>query len=99
MTGLEFLRTCASKVSSVTTLVAPTVDHTFPVGLALCGDSTAGSGLLRRQPALGVDRRGASGARGGNGLPVGTVHHVGAREHALARRPRRPLSHEQGPVR
>src|ERR1035438_4191255 len=87
MTGFTFLTTSLSKFSSVTTLVAPTVGAPSDVSgwLRLMGVE-AESGLvvrLVRQPPLGVDRSGTSGARRGHRLAVRVVDYIPAGEHAV----------------
>src|SRR5580704_3109360 len=107
MTGLAEFSTSASNVASVTALVAPTCGTSFPLLDAVrpvwpCGRfclgvarreraRTAASFLVVGQPALGVQRSGAAGARGRHGLPVDAIDHVARREHAIDRRPRRGM--------
>src|SRR5438552_12067599 len=86
MTGLSLLRTSASKVSSVTTLVAPTSITSLSLRWVVVRSS-----FLAGQPALRVERRRAAGARRGDGLPVRPVHDVTAGEDALNGGPRRRL--------
>src|SRR5512133_3622002 len=107
MTGLSFFRTSVSKVSSVTTLVAPTCDHTpltcdsiVAARRALCLGGVrvaqrSRSGFLAGQPALSVERGRAAGAGGGDGLPVGAVDDVAGREDALDGGARRRLVDQQ----
>src|SRR6516225_5738319 len=89
MTGLLLCRTSASKVSSVTTLVAPIL--ITPSVLYV----SSGLRLVFGQPALGVDRRRTAGARRRDGLPVGPVHDVTAGEDAVDRGARGRLLDEQ----
>src|ERR1035438_10831968 len=87
MTGFTFLTTSLSKFSSVTTLVAPTVGAPSDVSgwLRLMGFEGASGLVVRlvRQPPLGVDRSGTSGARRGHRLAVRVVDHIPAGEHAV----------------
>src|SRR6266567_1387135 len=80
MTGLLLLSTSASKVASVTALVAPICDHTFRVWSSIRVD---GLGFLGREPALGVDRRRAAAARRGDRLTVGVVDDIAGGEDTL----------------
>src|SRR5260370_14410545 len=61
--------------------------------------TSSGSGFVVRQPSLRVQRRRAAGAGGGDRLPVGPVHHVARREHALDAGPGAPLLDDQVPLR
>src|ERR1700728_4857615 len=86
MTGLLLLRTSASKVSSVTALVAPICDHTFRVRSVLL---RVRGGMLG-QPPLRVDCGRAPAAGRGDVLPVHVVNHVTAGEDAFDRGPGGP---------
>src|ERR1039458_7808339 len=90
MTGLEFFTTSASKVSSVTILVAPTAVGSFRFVRFL-----QASGFVIGEPPLGVDGCGAAGARGGDRLAVDVVYHVTAGEDPVHARPGGGLLDEQ----
>src|SRR6266567_2616414 len=95
MTGFSLFSTSSSKLSSVTFLVAPTMRTSFHAA-SCCGLSgLAASGLGVGKPALGVQRRGAAGPRGGHRLAVGVVDHVPGREDAFDGSARRRLVHQQ----
>src|SRR5580704_527853 len=97
MTGLSLFRTSASNVWSVTTLVVPTTITSLylRVNIRCCI-----SGLfLAGQPAFGVQGGRAARPGGGDGLPVGVVHHVAAGEHAVDGRARRGLVDQEIPLR
>src|SRR5271163_2917007 len=97
MTGFSLFRTSVSKVSSVTTLVAPTTITSLNLRVNI---RCYGSGFfLAGQPALGVQGGRAAGPGGGHGLPVGVVHHVAAGEHTLDGRARRWLVDQEISVR
>src|SRR5450756_573468 len=89
MTGLLFWRTSSSQLSSVTALVAPIVITPSVLNSALLSSS----GRVLSEPALGVDRRGASAARRGDVLAGRVVHHVAAGEDALNGGPGGPVSY------
>src|ERR1700691_6656626 len=97
MTGFSLFRTSASKVSSVTTLVAPTTitSLNLRVNIWCCGSVF----FLAGQPALGVQGGRAAGPGSGHSLPVGVVHHVAAGEHALDGGTRRRLVDQEVSVR
>src|SRR6516162_675994 len=95
MTGLLFCRTSVSKVSSVTTLVAPILITPSVLYLLLWPAELAGSRLVLRQPPLRVDGGRTAGARRGDGLPVDPVHHVTAGEDPFDRGARGRLVDEQ----
>src|SRR5215468_9966955 len=95
MTGLLFCRTSVSKVSSVTTLVAPILITPSVLYLLPWPAELSGSRVLLRQPPFGVDRGRTAGARRGDGLPVGPVHNVTAGEDSLDRGARARLVDEQ----
>src|SRR5512142_2434772 len=82
MTGLAFCTTSASKVASVTILVAPTVVASFRC-FGLGGTGRQDSGLVVREPPLGVQGGGTAGACGGDRLAVGVVDHIAAGEYAV----------------
>src|SRR2546430_9444873 len=95
MTGLSFFRTSTWKVSSVTTLVVPTCDHTPLTCDSIIAAQRSRSGFLAGQPALSVERGRAAGAGGGDSLPVGAVDDVAGREDALDGGARRRLVDQQ----
>src|SRR4051812_8735898 len=65
-TGISDLRTSTSKVLSLTGWIAPMRSPSLKAFLALQG----------RDVPLGVEGRGAAGAGGGDGLPIGVVDDV-----------------------
>src|SRR5215469_4212414 len=100
MTGLADFSTSTSKVASVTALVAPTCgtpssSHVRPAPCAAgsidrvqagpARNSKTSSFLVVGQPALGVQRSGAAGARGRHGLAVDAVDNVAGCEDAIDR--------------
>src|SRR5260370_3325702 len=94
MTGLSLLRTSTSKVSSVTTLVAPTAITSLSLR-CLIPATQVSSVFLAGQPALRVQRRRAARPRRGDRLPVGAVHDVAAGEDAFDPGPCRRLIDQQ----
>src|ERR1700761_4295621 len=81
MTGLLLFRTSASKVASVTALVAPMMITPSVLDLPILRvDELV---LVPRQPPLRVDRGRTAAARRGDGLPVYVGDHVSAGEDAL----------------
>src|ERR1700760_4255010 len=88
MTGLLLFRTSASKVASVTALVAPMMITPSVLDLPILRvDELV---LVLRQPPLRVDRGRTAAPRRGDGLPVYMVDHVSAGEDALDRGPGGP---------
>src|SRR4051794_13229932 len=89
-TGLSLPSTSLAKLVSVTVTVLPAMGRSPFRGLAevpggrthrgsvICPRSALGEGV--GEPALGVDRRGRTGAGGGDGLAVDVVHDVAAGE-------------------
>src|SRR4051794_644519 len=71
-TGISDLRTSASKVLSLTGWMAP-----------IRTPSTCFLKLQRRDVALGVQGSRATGAGGGDRLPIGVVDEIAGGEHAL----------------
>src|ERR1700729_4098360 len=86
MTGLSLFRTSASKVASVTGLVAPTVLDFLPwVTRAMAARGGADLGLVISEPPLRVERGGTASPGSGDRLPVNVVDHVAGGEDAVNR--------------
>src|SRR3954469_5046608 len=94
-TGFSLVRTSSTNVASVTFTV---LDMVSPSGWSKAGKSVGaraiaaadqlgrlvGVGLaVLGEPSFRVDRGAAPGTRGGDRLPVGAVHQVAGREHAV----------------
>src|SRR5260370_31532521 len=98
MTGLSRLRTSTSKVSSVTTLVAPTAITSLTLRW-LIPATLVTSLFLAGQPALRVQRRRAACPGRGDSLPVRAVDDIAAGEDAIDSGPCRRLIDQQVAVR
>src|SRR3954454_4537776 len=91
-TGLSLPRTSLAKLASVTVTVLPAMEVLLLDGY--CWEDRA-SALVEGlgQPALGVDRRGGTGARRGDRLAVDVVDDVTAGEDAVDVGARRRVLH------
>src|ERR1700733_1580378 len=86
MTGLSLFRTSASKVASVTGLVAPTVQDFLPwMTRARAARGGADLGLVISKPPLRIERGGTASPGSRDRLPVDVVDHVAGREDAVDR--------------